>query len=207
MVGDTMMKRWADFGAIPAFVVFLILCFAYEKFHALDEKMAAWLYGNKFIEGFHFFGETKLMIVVTIILLAWYVLRRNYHGMLFVIFSIGGGVALNQVIKRIVERPRPELPDQLTTYSFTSTHTTIALLLLFTTVYIITKSTSKWSVKIALWSMAIVLTILGGLSRIAEGRHFATDVLAAWALTYAWFTLCRYLYEKNKHNNIRRDVE
>jgi undecaprenyl-diphosphatase len=198
------MKRWSDFGAIPALLVFLILCFTYEKFHALDEKMAAWLYGNSFIEGFHIFGETKVMIVVTIVLLVWYAWRRNYHGMLFVIFTIGGGVALNQMVKRIIERPRPDLPEQLTTYSFTSTHTTIALLLLFTTVYIITENTRRWSVKITLWSLAIIITILGGLSRIAEGRHFATDVIGAWALTYAWFILCRYLYEKYKSHPKRR---
>ncbi len=196
-----MMKKWADFLAIPALFIFLILCFTYEDFHALDAKMASLLYGNEFIAGFHFFGETKVMIVVTIVLLAWYAVRRNARGMLLVIFSIGGGVALNQIIKRVVERPRPDLPDQLTTFSFTSTHTTIALVLLFTAVYIVTEQMDSRNAKIALWSLAIAVTILAGLSRIAQGRHFATDVMGAWALTYAWFTLCRYLYEKYKSDS------
>lgn len=195
-----MLKKWAYLGAIPALFMFLILCFTYEKFHVLDKKMAGMLYGNRFIEGFHFFGETKVMIVVTIVLLAWYVVRRNYRGMLFVIFSIGGGTAINQIAKRIVERPRPDLPGQLTTFSFPSAHTTIALLLLFTAVYIATEYRRNRGLTIALWSLAIVLTVLAGLSRIAEGRHFATDVLAAWSLTYAWFALCAYLYRKYKGN-------
>lgn len=192
------MKKWADLGAIPAFLLFITLAFTYEKLHVVDEKMASWLYGNKVIEVFHLFGETKVMIVVTIGLLIIYAVRRSYRGMLFVIFSIGGGIALNQLVKRIVERPRPELPDQLTTYSFTSTHATIALLLLFTTAYIITEYRGRRSIKVMVWSLAIVLAVLGGLSRIAEGRHFATDVVGAWALTYAWFTLCKYIYENNK---------
>lgn len=192
------MNKWEGIGAASAFLLFLILFFIYEDLRVFDEKVASWLYGNSFIEAFHFFGETKVMIVVTIAFLAWYAVRRNYRGMLFVIFSMGGGIALNQLVKRIVERPRPELPDQLSTYSFTSTHTTIALLLLFTAAYIITEKVKGRSVKIALWSIAIVVTILAGLARIAEGRHFATDVLGAWALTYAWFTLCKYIYEKNK---------
>ncbi|MGM9948793.1 MAG: phosphatase PAP2 family protein [Lysinibacillus sp.] len=192
------MKNRGGFGAAFSFLLFLVLFFIYEDLHAFDEKVASWLYGSPFIEAFHFFGETKVMIAGTVVFLIWYVIRRNYRGMLFVIFSMGGGIALNQMVKRIVERPRPELPDQLTTYSFTSTHTTIALLLLFTAAYIITEHMSRRSVKVAAWSLAIVLTILAGLSRIAEGRHFATDVLAAWALTYAWFTLCKYIYEKNK---------
>ena len=192
------MKKWEGFAAVSAFLLFLILFFIYEDLHIFDEKVAAWLYGNSFIQAFHFFGETKVMIVVTIAFLAWYAVRRNYKGMLFVIFSMSGGIALNQLVKRVVERPRPELPDQLSTYSFTSTHTTIALLLLFTAAYIITEKMKGRSEKIALWSVAIVVTILAGLARIAEGRHFATDVLGAWALTYAWFTLCKSLYEKNK---------
>lgn len=198
------MKKWFDIAAIPAFLLFLVLLFTYDKLHVFDEKVASLLYGNTFIGGFHFFGETKVMIVISIVLLGWYAVRRNYHGMLFVIFSIGGGIALNQMIKRIVERPRPDLPEQLTTYSFTSTHTTIALLILFTTVYIVTERVKNGTVKTALWIVAVVLTVLAGLSRVAEGRHFATDVLAAWSFTYAWFVLCKYVYEKTRKGSIQR---
>ena len=34
-----------------------------------------------------------------------------------------------------------------------------------------------------------------GLSRIAESRHFATDVLAGWSLGYTWLIICVVWYE------------
>ena len=43
--------------------------------------------------------------------------------------------------------------------------------------------------------VAIILFVLIGLSRIAEGRHYATDVLGGWSLGIAYFTLCVIWYE------------
>ncbi|MEG0386248.1 MAG: phosphatase PAP2 family protein, partial [Solibacillus sp.] len=50
------------------------------------------------------------------------------------------------------------------------------------------------------WIAAVLLACLIGLSRIAEGRHFATDVIAGWSMGYSWFIVCVVWYESRKDN-------
>lgn len=45
------------------------------------------------------------------------------------------------------------------------------------------------------WVTAILIGIFIGLSRIAEGRHFPTDILAGWSIGYTWFIICVLWYE------------
>jgi len=120
--------------------------------------------------------------------------------MIFVILSVGGGYVLYQFLKRTIERPRPEIVDQFSTFSFPSGHACHGLLYLLTVAFLITLSnTSKW-ISLFVWISAIILALLIGLSRIADGRHFASDVLAGWLLGYSWFILCLWWYRRGNHN-------
>lgn len=97
----------------------LFLNIAKDKVVSLDQKMGNLLEGNSFITAFHYFGDTKfiLLIALLIILLLW-IRSHNYRGMLYVLFTVGVGNALNQLLKRVIQRERPDVPSQLETYSF-----------------------------------------------------------------------------------------
>ncbi|WP_155593242.1 phosphatase PAP2 family protein [Lysinibacillus cavernae] len=194
------MKKWAYPLAIITLIIFIVLrtTFQSELMTKFDAKMAEILFGNRFIEVFHYIGEPKFVVTVAVVLmvyLAWKV--KNYRGMLFVVLTFAAGNVLNQLLKKWVQRPRPEIEDQLTSFSFPSGHAMTGILYLFTIAYIFAENNSK-SRKTVLWLGATILMVLIGLSRIAGARHFATDVLAGWSMGYTWFIICVIWYERRK---------
>ena len=72
------------------------------------------------------------------------------------------------------------------------------LVFLFTIAYVINRMFMLKRSALIVWIAAILLTILIGLSRIAEARHFASDVVAGWSLGYSWFVLCLWWYKRGK---------
>ena len=166
----------------------------------LDETMSNLLFGNQLITLFHYIGDTGFVVLITICLLLFLWLRKqNYLAMLFALLSIAGGTTINQVLKAQYARPRPEIVDQLSSYSFPSGHSMMSVLYLFTLAYIFSELSKSARLKVIYWLGAIILFILIGLSRVAEGRHFATDVLAGWSLGMVWFTICVFWYEIRKN--------
>lgn len=194
------MKKWAYPLAILTLIAFFVLRVTYqsETIRKFDSQMAEWLFGNKFIDLFHYIGEPKFVVCVAIVLivyLAWKV--KNYRGMVFVLLTFAAGTVLNHLLKIWVQRPRPEIEDQLTSYSFPSGHSMSGLLYLFTTAYLLSEGNTK-ARKTQLWVGAVVLTALIGMSRVAGARHFASDVLAGWSVGFTWFVICVIWYERRK---------
>lgn len=184
--------------AVCTFVVFCILWATYDTpfVQAFDEGAFKLLYGNKFITLFHYLGETKFIFAVTIItcIIIW-IRKKDDRLMAFVIFSVGGGYGLYQFLKRVIERPRPDIVDQFSTYSFPSGHAVHGLVYLFTIAYVCHLIFKTKNVSLIVWIAAIILTLLIGISRITEARHFASDVIAGWSLGYSWFILCLWWYK------------
>jgi undecaprenyl-diphosphatase len=117
--------------------------------------------------------------------------------------SLIGSSLLVVGIKVLVDRPRPtadlvNVITQLKSYSFPSGHvvyfTTFIGFLLFLVYTLLKKS----------WWRTVLLVILGGmvvligLSRIYEGQHWASDVLAAYLLGSVWLSLSILVYRWGK---------
>lgn len=203
------MKNWMFVLAIFTFIIFAFLMYSFETpaFVNFDKEMASLLGGNKLIDAFHYLGETKFFFAVGILLIIWlWFYKRNYYGMFLVLLTYPGGFLLNQLIKRIVERPRPEMVDQLTSFSFPSGHAMMAMLYLLTIAYFLTERSIGKKKSTIIWLVAIILIALIGLSRIAGSRHFATDVIAGWSLGYTWFVLCVLWYEMRRRQRKIEDV-
>ncbi|MGE7109939.1 phosphatase PAP2 family protein [Lysinibacillus sp. NPDC047702] len=186
--------------ALLTLIIYCVLqaTFQSNSIENFDTQMAELLFGNRPIEFFHYIGEPAFVVAVALVLivyLAWQ--AKNYRGILFVLLTVAGGNVLNQILKKWVQRPRPEIEDQLTSFSFPSGHSMTGILYLFTTAYILSENNSKGR-KILLWIGAIILTVLIGLSRVAGARHFASDVLAGWSMGYTWFIICMFWYERRK---------
>ena len=195
------MKNWMFVLAIFTFIIFAFLMYSFgtPTFVNFDKEMASLVGGNKFIDLFHYLGETKFIFSIGILLIIWlWFYKANYYGMFLVLLTYPGGFLLNQLIKRVVERPRPEIADQLTSFSFPSGHAMMAMLYLLTIAYFLTEGSASKKKSIIIWIVVIILIFLIGLSRIAGSRHYATDVIAGWSLGYTWFVLCVLWYETRR---------
>ncbi len=186
---------------ILAFAIFIFLWISLknEWVTTIDLVAAHLLKGNAFIIAFHYIGEQTFILTIAVLLLVWLWLRdRNYRGMMFTLLTIGGGNMINQFIKEWVHRARPDIPNQLASFSFPSNHAMMSVLFLFTLAYFMTEDKRKSASSIIVWLVAILLSLLIGLSRIAEGRHFASDVAAGWALGFTWFVIVWTWYVRRK---------
>ena len=198
------MKKASYILAFICLGLFFILLINFEKTSLVqfDKAMSDVLFGNGLITAFHLLGETTAIVIIALILLfVLWLKQRNYRGMLFVLLTIGLGRVLNQLIKNWVDRPRPELANDITSFSFPSGHAMIGLLYLFTIAYLLSEVLVRNNHVMIVWVTAIILTFLIGLSRIADSHHYATDVIAGWVIGYAWFVICVFWYEQRKHKN------
>lgn len=202
------VKKWAYLLALVTLVIFLVMAFNYKtpNFKAFDERIASPLQGNEIIILFHYLGETVFVVIIALLLLLFLWIReKNYRGMLFVLMTFAAGTFINQLLKTYFERPRPEIVDQLSSFSFPSGHSQMSVLYLFTLAYLFSEMTASKKKATIAWLVAILLACLIGLSRIAEGRHFPTDVLAGWSIGYTWFVICVFWYEARKRKFKRKN--
>lgn len=198
------MKKFFYIIGIVSFVLFVLIAVNYKNniISIFDQRMSDLVFGNNFIIFFHYFGETKLVIAISAILIIILFVKKHYSKIFLVVSSVGIGALINQVIKKIVKRERPEIVDQLSSFSFPSAHSMLGLLYIFVLCYLITENIDNRITKLIIWLVGVILVVLIGLSRVAESRHFASDVLAGWLLSFAWFTFCVYIYRKIKKQKL-----
>lgn len=111
--------------------------------------------------------------------------RRQALGLLF---AIGGGEALVSGLKIAFQRPRPSPLFAHLGYSFPSGHAFFAVTVYGMLTYWLTRRVGRGGR--LLWAGSVLLIVLIGLSRVCLGVHYASDVLAGFALGLPWLWTC-----------------
>lgn len=97
-------------------------------------------------------------------------------------------VALNEILKFIVHRPRPEgfrLVSEVG-YSFPSGHSMVSMAFFGLLVWMVWRYERDRTMRV-LWSLFFTAVIvLVGLSRIYLGVHYASDVVAGFCVSLVW---------------------
>jgi len=138
-------------------------------------------------------GSIPFLSAVTVAVLGLLALQHRYAVCWLVLASVGGGMIVSTVLKHLFARPRPSLVPHLTevaSLSFPSGHSMLSAVTYLTLGALLARTTSHFRLKICILSLATLLSVAIGLSRIYLGVHYPTDVLAGWCAGLAWALIC-----------------
>ena len=155
---------------------------------------------NLLFKGITFLGSTFFIIFLVIFFLVLFIVKKDNKKGYLVAFTLIVSTILNNVIKIIIRRERPEVLALVTekTFSFPSGHTMASVSLYGILLYLVLRSNLNKKLKISLGIILSLLPILIGISRIYLGAHFASDVIGGLLLsTILLLTLTLYVDKKN----------
>ena len=148
------------------------------------------------------FGGAIFVISLTTIL--FFVIKDKKIG-ISIITNLGIVTILNQIIKFIMQRPRPtefRIIEE-TGYSFPSGHSMVSLAFYGYLIYLIYKYINNKHLKRTLIIILSVLICIIGVSRIFLGVHYTSDVLGGFLISFAYLIIYielvnKFVLEKNK---------
>ena len=160
---------------------------------------------SSFWSGISWMGDKTPRIVVAAATIAALLLFRRWQSALFTAVILSSGVALTVFLKHLIVRPRPQLVshlDHVSLQSFPSGHTLNSTLFYLTAAFVIAPLLPKQNLRYLLYALAIILSLAIGVSRIALGVHWPSDVIASWIIATSWLSfwvlLAGYCWPKNK---------
>ena len=177
-----------------------------------------WKNARPWIDLYNYGNIPPLMLALcgfVIFVFSFFVRKIEHYrraGLFLVIYLIlGPGLIINTVFKDHWGRPRPvevqhfggtekylpvwERGEPGKDKSFPSGHAAVGYFL-FAPFFFLRKQSPKWA-----WFFLLLGLSYGtfmGLGRMAQGGHFATDVLWAWGLTYLTGLILSYVFRLDK---------
>ena len=141
------------------------------------------------------FGGAIFLVIATITL---FIVIKNKKIGISILSNVAIVTVLNQLIKRILQRPRPteyRIIEE-TGYSFPSGHSMVSMAFYGYLIYLIYKYVKNKYVK---WISIILLSLLIcliGISRIYLGVHYTSDVLGGFLISISYLII--YISAANK---------
>lgn len=126
-------------------------------------------------QGVTHLGDPSTRSIGVILFLAILIFRRCWHAATVFLVTVALSIAGHSVMKEVFGRSRPELVpwlDHVDTYSFPSGHAAGTMVVLLLGSLLI----GDRRVVVA----AVLLSIAIGLSRVALGVHWPSDVVGGW---------------------------
>lgn len=134
-------------------------------------------------------GSTALLVLVIVAVSFYLFLARKRGSALFLIAAVVSGTLASTLLKDLFARSRPDAIYQATevyTASFPSGHAFLSAVTYLTLGTLLMRAQPRRRMKAYIFSLALIIVILVGLTRIYLGVHWTTDVLAGWALGAGW---------------------
>ena len=141
------------------------------------------------------FGGAIFLVIATITL---FIVIRNKKIGISILSNLAIVTVLNQLIKRILQRPRPteyRIIEE-TGYSFPSGHSMVSMAFYGYFIYLIYKYVKNKYVKWISISLLSLLICAIGISRIYLGVHYTSDVLGGFLISISYLII--YISAANK---------
>jgi undecaprenyl-diphosphatase len=135
-----------------------------------------------------------IVVTVTTAAVAGYLFLAHKPGVAWLmLLAVAGGIGLNNLLKLLFQRPRPEVVSpgaRVFTTSFPSGHATLSAIAYLTIAALLSRAFPSTTLGVYFMGLAVLLTVLVGFSRIYLGVHYPTDILGGWCIGAAWAIFC-----------------
>jgi undecaprenyl-diphosphatase len=156
-------------------------------------------------------GGQTILTLVTVATVGFLLLSGARHAALLVLIAVLGGSGLVDILKTLFARVRPDFVAQSVyelSRSFPSGHSTLSAVTYLTLGALLARVQTKRVLKVYSLGLAVLVTMLVGLSRVYLGVHWPTDVLAGWCLGAAWAVACWFVAARlQRSGQVERTTE
>lgn len=193
-------------GALMATLLIFIFISIRKKNNTLDNKVFDWATihtnetNNRLMLIFTALGGHKFLIPVNLALLAYFLfIKNNEYALKIPVIAISS-VGLMFVLKYFFFRSRPDKPllKQVRGLSYPSGHALMSVSFYGLLIHIVWHNVTDTLLKWVLIFLLLLLIQIIGLSRVYLRVHYATDVLAGYAIGFIWLMICLYFLPENR---------
>lgn len=139
-----------------------------------------------------------LTVILFVILLFFH--KKRYAILLLASMSLG--LLSSTVFKMIFAITRPESGITVMGSSFPSGHATGATIFFLTLLFLVDKKVKDHTLHFLVTLVAVGLVIMTGASRLYLGVHWASDVIAGFALGVFWITLSLLILRRVEYHHV-----
>lgn len=201
------MKKFSIFVVVLCLILFSVICYGVLSYDSLviDTKVYSFIINNIMNDGLTLILKaiTELGGVAFTVLAGVLIFMFCKKNRWFITIDLVGVTLVNQVIKHIIRRPRPNVLRLVeeSGYSFPSGHSMVSMAFYGIIIYLVYKNVSNKYLK---WILIILLSLLIlsiGFSRIYVGVHYFTDVAGGFLLGLAYLIIYINIYNKRIGKN------
>jgi undecaprenyl-diphosphatase len=164
----------------------------------VDHLIVGWLDAHNTEGGEAFFSfmslvGSKVMTTIVVVGVIWLGIHRDWFRAVALLLALVGGTALNDLLKTLFHRGRPETAVEFINYqswSFPSGHSMNSLIGFGFVAYLFLERTTDRRARIAIIVATAILVGLVGFSRLYLGVHYLSDVIAGYLAGAVWLLVC-----------------
>ena len=139
-------------------------------------------------------GNPQIVIIIFVSTIVWVGMKRRYSDGIRFFLICGGALLINSVMKLFFAKPRPELWTRLIvehSFSFPSGHAVGSMVIYGFIGYLLSKEFKSY--RGVIYSIAIIIIMAIGFSRLYLGVHYPTDIIAGYGIGLLWLITCLQL--------------
>jgi undecaprenyl-diphosphatase len=178
---------------VLGWAVLLLMVLTHEGFAEHDAAVTDWVVAHRdgvltaVMTAVSSTAASALVVALTAgAVLAVAVRTRSWTPPVTLVLAGGGAGVAAEVLKALVRRNRPPLADELgapeSGFGFPSAHTLVTTALVAAAAVVVWRAAQARAVRLLAAGTTVVAAALMGASRLYLGDHWASDVLASYAL-------------------------
>ncbi|MNI21098.1 putative undecaprenyl-diphosphatase YbjG [compost metagenome] len=147
-------------------------------------------------------GGTPVVIVSLVVGLLLFKILHHRRELILFIWVVIGSSLLNDALKLIFHRARPELHRMIDVngFSFPSGHSMAAFSLYGVMAFLLWRHTLTSIGRGVLIAFSVAMILMIGISRIYLGVHYPSDVLGGFLASGCWLSISIWFYQRYMEN-------